>query len=258
MLHIVLVHPEIPPNTGNVIRLAANTGCALHLIEPLGFSMDDKLLQRAGLDYHEYAEVKRHASWPAFLDAQRPDPQRLFAFTTARQPTDRRRRVRSSATGCVFGGETRGLPPSLLDSIRIQPACAPADARRPAQPEPEQCGGGGRVRSVAPVRLRGRILTVRAVLGPRFAAHQSRRRLRRREAPLEHLDHHVGDRHLDAERTSARRHGRRADHAFGHVAEVAQDARRAPRRAPAAGRPGGCATGHRSRSARGRPALTSP
>ena len=116
MLHIVLVHPEIPPNTGNVIRLAANTGCALHLIEPLGFSMDDKLLQRAGLDYHEYAEVKRHASWPAFLDAQRPDPQRLFAFT----------RHGSRLIGDVefhlddwllFGSETRGLPPSLLDSF---------------------------------------------------------------------------------------------------------------------------------------------
>ena len=63
MFHIVLVQPEIPPNTGNVIRLAANTGCALHLVEPLGFSMDDKLLQRAGLDYHEYASVKRHPSW---------------------------------------------------------------------------------------------------------------------------------------------------------------------------------------------------
>ncbi|MCH6115734.1 tRNA (uridine(34)/cytosine(34)/5-carboxymethylaminomethyluridine(34)-2'-O)-methyltransferase TrmL, partial [Salmonella enterica] len=68
MFRIVLVQPEIPPNTGNVIRLAANTGCELHLIEPLGFSMDDKLLRRAGLDYHEHAAVQRHASWQAFLD----------------------------------------------------------------------------------------------------------------------------------------------------------------------------------------------
>ena len=67
MFHIVLVEPEIPPNTGNVIRLAANTGCSLHLIEPLGFSMDDKQLRRAGLDYHEYATVKRHADWAGFL-----------------------------------------------------------------------------------------------------------------------------------------------------------------------------------------------
>src|SRR2546427_8920649 len=66
MFHIVLVAPEIPPNTGNVIRLAANTGCSLHLIEPLGFSMEDRLMRRAGLDYHEYAPVRRHADWQAF------------------------------------------------------------------------------------------------------------------------------------------------------------------------------------------------
>lgn len=66
MFQIVLVEPEIPPNTGNVIRLAANTGCALHLIEPLGFSMEDKHMRRAGLDYHEYAKVKRHANWAEF------------------------------------------------------------------------------------------------------------------------------------------------------------------------------------------------
>lgn len=82
MFHIVLVHPEIPPNTGNVIRLCANTGCTLHLIEPLGFSMDDKLLRRAGLDYHEYADVQRHANWATFVATQQPDPQRMFAMTT--------------------------------------------------------------------------------------------------------------------------------------------------------------------------------
>src|SRR2546427_9103062 len=82
MFNIVLVHPEIPPNTGNVIRLAANTGCSLHLIEPLGFSMEDKLLQRAGLDYHEYASVHRHASWAAFVHEQQPTRERMFAFTT--------------------------------------------------------------------------------------------------------------------------------------------------------------------------------
>ena len=67
MFHIVLVAPEIPPNTGNVIRLSANTGSTLHLIEPLGFSMDDKQMRRAGLDYHEYATVRRHADWVTFL-----------------------------------------------------------------------------------------------------------------------------------------------------------------------------------------------
>ncbi|HEY5323634.1 MAG TPA: TrmH family RNA methyltransferase, partial [Caldimonas sp.] len=64
MFNIVLVEPEIPPNTGNVIRLAANTGAALHLVEPLGFAMEDKLLRRAGLDYREFVDVRRHASWP--------------------------------------------------------------------------------------------------------------------------------------------------------------------------------------------------
>src|SRR5438270_12579858 len=82
MFHIVLVHPEIPPNTGNVIRLAANTGCALHLVEPLGFSMEDKLLQRAGLDYHEYASVNRHASWDELIHSEAPEARRMFAFTT--------------------------------------------------------------------------------------------------------------------------------------------------------------------------------
>ena len=72
MFNIVLVQPEIPPNTGNVIRLAANTGCRLHLIEPLGFSMDDKHMRRAGLDYHEYAELCRHANWQAFLAEESP------------------------------------------------------------------------------------------------------------------------------------------------------------------------------------------
>ena len=112
MFRIVLVHPEIPPNTGNVIRLAANTGCELHLIEPLGFSMDDKLLRRAGLDYHEYAPVRRHAGWAAWREALRPDPQRCFAFTThgrranhqvAWQPGD----------WLVFGSESAGLPDVL-------------------------------------------------------------------------------------------------------------------------------------------------
>jgi tRNA (cytidine/uridine-2'-O-)-methyltransferase len=116
MFHIVLVEPEIPPNTGNVIRLAANTGCTLHLVEPLGFSMDDRLLRRAGLDYHEYAEVRRHANWQALIDAQQPPPGRMFALTTrgsrpvhevAFQPGD----------WLVFGSETRGLAPKMRDSF---------------------------------------------------------------------------------------------------------------------------------------------
>ncbi len=113
MFHIVLVQPEIPPNTGNVIRLAANTGCTLHLVEPLGFSMEDKLLRRAGLDYHETAAVRRHPSWEALLASELPDPTRAFAFTTRAQrhfgevdwqPGD----------WLVFGSETAGLAPERL------------------------------------------------------------------------------------------------------------------------------------------------
>ncbi|MDB5965116.1 MAG: trmL [Polaromonas sp.] len=116
MFNIVLVEPEIPPNTGNVIRLAANTGCRLHLVEPLGFSMDDRQLRRAGLDYHEYAPVLRHASWTDFLDSARPDPERLFAMTTrgsrnlfdaAFQPGD----------WLVFGAETRGLADEVRETF---------------------------------------------------------------------------------------------------------------------------------------------
>ena len=119
MFHIVLVEPEIPPNTGNVIRLAANTGCALHLIEPLGFSMDDRQLRRAGLDYHEYAEVRRHAGWEAFIQAERPDPARLFALTT--RGTRLLHEVRlQPGDWLMFGAETRGLPPALQG--RLAPA----------------------------------------------------------------------------------------------------------------------------------------
>ncbi len=116
MFRIVLVHPEIPPNTGNVIRLAANTGCELHLIEPLGFSMDDKLLRRAGLDYHEYAAVKRHADWATFMAGQGPEPQRMFAFTTrgSRPVTDV---AWSPGDWLVFGCETQGLAPALRETF---------------------------------------------------------------------------------------------------------------------------------------------
>lgn len=116
MFNIVLVHPEIPPNTGNVIRLAANTGCALHLIEPLGFSMDDKHMRRAGLDYHEYAPVHRHASWAQFLDLQQPDPTRMFALTTKGSGAAHDVTYRPG-DWFVFGSETSGLPPDVRDSF---------------------------------------------------------------------------------------------------------------------------------------------
>lgn len=114
MFHIVLVEPEIPPNTGNVIRLAANTGCTLHLVEPLGFSMDDKHMRRAGLDYHEYAEVHRHADWAALLAAERPDTARMFAMTT-RGSGHVHAVAFAPGDWLVFGSETRGLAPALRD-----------------------------------------------------------------------------------------------------------------------------------------------
>jgi tRNA (cytidine/uridine-2'-O-)-methyltransferase len=116
MFHIVLVEPEIPPNTGNVIRLAANTGCTLDLIEPLGFSMEDRQMRRAGLDYHEYAQVRRHADWGAFVAALRPDPSRMFALTTRGTRTPHEAALRPG-DWFVFGSETRGLAPQLRDSF---------------------------------------------------------------------------------------------------------------------------------------------
>lgn len=116
MLHIVLVEPEIPPNTGNVIRLCANTGCQLHLVEPLGFSMDDKQLRRAGLDYHEYASVRRHPSWTALLATEQPAPDRLFAMTT-KGSHSLYEVVFQPGDWLVFGCETKGLAPSLRDSF---------------------------------------------------------------------------------------------------------------------------------------------
>ena len=119
MFHIVLVEPEIPPNTGNVIRLAANTGCTLHLIEPLGFSMDDKHMRRAGLDYHEYAPVRRHPNWQAFLAAEQPAADRLFALTTRGERLVHEMRFQPG-DWLVFGSETRGLAPDLREAFPPQ------------------------------------------------------------------------------------------------------------------------------------------
>lgn len=117
MLNIVLFEPEIPPNTGNIIRLCANTGFKLHIIEPMGFTWDDKRLRRAGLDYHEFAAVTRHASYDAFLEAQKPE--RLFALTTKGTPAHS---AVSYTAGdyLLFGPETRGLPATVLDALPAQ------------------------------------------------------------------------------------------------------------------------------------------
>jgi tRNA (cytidine/uridine-2'-O-)-methyltransferase len=114
MFSVVLVHPEIPPNTGNVIRLTANTATELHLVEPLGFRMEDRELKRAGLDYHEYARVRVHrdfAACRAALDA--PSPRRWFAFTTTATSSLFDARFEAGDV-LVFGCETAGLPPEIV------------------------------------------------------------------------------------------------------------------------------------------------
>ncbi len=116
MFNVVLVHPEIPPNTGNVIRLCANTGASLHLVEPLGFPIDSAKMRRAGLDYREFADLKVYASWQTLLEERSPPPDRMFAMTTKGsmplynvqfQPED----------WLVFGSEGHGLPDGIRNSF---------------------------------------------------------------------------------------------------------------------------------------------
>ena len=114
MFHIVLFEPEIPPNTGNIIRLCANTGAALHLIEPLGFKLEDKQLKRAGLDYHEYASLKIHKNWHDFKLAMAG--KRMFAITT--KGSQNYANVQFQADDVfVFGPETRGLPEEIRNEF---------------------------------------------------------------------------------------------------------------------------------------------
>lgn len=114
MLDVILFQPEIPPNTGNVIRLCANTGARLHLVEPLGFELDDARLRRAGLDYHEYTALARHASLPACLDAL--GHPRLLAFSTRGSVRFDRIAYREG-DALLFGPETRGLPDEVWSHI---------------------------------------------------------------------------------------------------------------------------------------------
>ncbi len=117
MFHIVLFQPEIPPNTGNAIRLCANTGFQLHLIEPLGFELDDAKLRRAGLDYHEWANINVHKHFEAFLADVKP--MRWFALSTrGKQRYDQVNYQTGDAF--VFGPETRGLPQQMLDSLPME------------------------------------------------------------------------------------------------------------------------------------------
>ena len=114
MFHVVLYQPEIPPNTGNIMRLCANTGARLHLIEPLGFRLEDKELRRAGLDYREWVDVRTYASYEAFLESAKP--RRLLAFTTRARRFYTEMQYREN-DALLFGPETRGLPPNLLDAL---------------------------------------------------------------------------------------------------------------------------------------------
>lgn len=117
MFHIALYEPRIAPNTGNIIRLAANNGCHLHLIEPLGFDLDEKKVRRAGLDYHDLARVSRHPDYTSFL--RQMQGRRLFACTTkGRQLHHQARFVAGDVL--LFGSETAGLPPAILERFPEQ------------------------------------------------------------------------------------------------------------------------------------------
>lgn len=126
MLDIVLYEPEIPQNTGNIIRLCANCGFRLHLIHPLGFQWDDKRLRRSGLDYHEYTTIKHHQSYPEFLESEQP--KRLFALTTKGGPAHSQVKFQLGDY-LMFGPETRGIPMAILNTMPIEqkiriPMCA--------------------------------------------------------------------------------------------------------------------------------------
>ena len=116
MFHVVLVEPEIPPNTGNIIRLCANTGAQLHLIEPLGFPLDDAKMRRAGLDYHDYATMQVHAGWAQFIESVSLEPSRMFALTT-HGSTPLGEVTFQPGDVFVFGAETRGLDVALRESF---------------------------------------------------------------------------------------------------------------------------------------------
>jgi tRNA (cytidine/uridine-2'-O-)-methyltransferase len=114
MLKIVLFQPEIPPNTGNIIRLCANTGCSLHLIEPLGFDLDDRKMRRAGLDYREFADIRLYPDFDSFL-AQNNQP-RVFGATT-RGASSYHQVSFQAGDALLFGPETRGLPDAILNQL---------------------------------------------------------------------------------------------------------------------------------------------
>ena len=114
MFNLVLVQPEIPPNTGNIIRLCANTGAQLHLIKPLGFPLDDARMRRAGLDYHEFSDLKVYEDWQDFITTAQPETARMFALTTKGSHVLSETRFQAS-DWFIFGSETSGLPDHVRD-----------------------------------------------------------------------------------------------------------------------------------------------
>jgi len=117
MFNIVLFEPEIPPNTGNIIRLCANTGCQLHLIKPLGFDMEEKALRRAGLDYHEWANVRIHENYADFLEKEQPET--IYALTTKGKQTHSETAFKPGDF-LLFGPETRGLPDDIREQVPFE------------------------------------------------------------------------------------------------------------------------------------------
>ena len=134
MFNIVLFEPEIPPNTGNIIRLCANTGAKLHLIEPLGFPMEDAKLRRAGLDYHEFAKVKVHKNWAQFLIDEKPKPEHIFALTTKGSGKFHDGKYLPEDY-FVFGSETKGITEEVRSSIPV-----PNQMRLAMQDSSSNCG----------------------------------------------------------------------------------------------------------------------
>lgn len=124
MFNIVLFEPEIPQNTGNISRLCVNTGCSLHLIEPLGFKIDDKQLKRSGLDYWQHLNVKIHKNWQEFLNSEVTQESKLYAATT--KTTVKYTDINYSLNDfLIFGPETRGLPEDIRHSSVLQPITIP-------------------------------------------------------------------------------------------------------------------------------------
>jgi len=117
MIHIALYQPEIPPNTGNIIRLCANTGALLHLIYPIGFMPNDKQLKRAGLDYHDWAKIFHHKDYEAFLNTLKPE--RLFAISTKGSKIYTKQAYQEGDV-LLFGPETRGLPECVLKNLTVE------------------------------------------------------------------------------------------------------------------------------------------